>query len=164
MRIAIYPGTFDPVTVGHWDLIQRAEKLVDQLVVAVLHNPAKKPLFSLAERVDFLHELVVDYPNVEVATFNGLLVDFAKVRGAQVIIRGVRAFSDFEYEFQMALINRKLAHEVETMFLMPKEEHAVISSHVVRDVGMMGGNISQMVPEKLHDRIAQRLRNPGDYA
>jgi pantetheine-phosphate adenylyltransferase len=161
---AIYPGSFDPVTMGHWDIIQRAERLVDHLVVAVLHNPSKHAAFSVAERVDFLRELVAPFPNVEVASFRGLLVDFASLQNAQCIIRGVRAFSDFEYEFQMALTNRKLSPDLETMFLMPKEEYSVVSSGIVREVGMMGGNISGMVPELLQERIAQRLLNPGEYA
>jgi pantetheine-phosphate adenylyltransferase len=155
---AIYPGTFDPVTLGHWDLIQRAEKLVDRLVVAVLHNPAKQPIFSIAERLDFLNELVKPYDNVEVATFDGLLVDFARQHGAQCLIRGVRAFSDFEYEFQMALVNRKLAPSLETMFLMPKEEYSSVSSRIVREVGSMGGDLSSLVPEPLLPQIATRLR------
>jgi pantetheine-phosphate adenylyltransferase len=161
---AIYPGTFDPVTMGHWDLIQRAEKLVDHLVVAVLHNPSKHPAFSVAERVDFLRELVQPFDNVEVTTFHGLLVDFAKLQGSTSIIRGVRAFSDFEYEFQMAIMNRKLAPDLETVFLMPKEEYSVLSSKVVRDVGMMGGDITGFVPECLRERIANRLKNPENYA
>jgi len=157
---AIYPGTFDPVTMGHWDIIQRAEKLVDHLVVAVLHNPAKQPTFSIAEREGFLKELTQPYPNVEVATFNGLLVDFARQQEVQCIVRGVRAFSDFEYEFQMALMNRKLAPELETLFLMPKEEFSVLSSRLVREVGAMGGNITGLVPEILLERTVTRLRNP----
>lgn len=161
---AIYPGTFDPVTMGHWDLIQRAEKLVDHLVVAVLHNPSKHPAFSVAERIDFLRELVQPFENVEVATFHGLLVDFAKLQGSTSIIRGVRAFSDFEYEFQMATMNRKLAPDLETVFLMPKEEFSVLSSKIVRDVGMMGGDITGFVPDALRERIANRLRNPENYA
>ena len=161
MRVAIYPGSFDPVTLGHLDLIKRAEKLVDRLVVAVLHNPAKTCAFSVAERVDFLRELLADRPNIEITTFHGLLVDFAKIQGAHFIVRGVRAFSDFEYEFQMALMNRKLASDLETVFLMPKEEYSVVSSRMVREVGAMGGDISGLVPELLLDRIAQRLQNPA---
>jgi len=161
LRIAIYPGSFDPVTLGHWDLIKRAEKLVDRLVVAVLHNPSKHCAFSVAERVDFLRELLAGTPNIEVATFHGLLVDFARQQGASFIVRGVRAFSDFEYEFQMALMNRKLAPDLETVFLMPKEENSVVSSRIVREVGAMGGDISGLVPELLLERIAQRLRNPA---
>ena len=157
MLKAIYPGSFDPVTVGHRDIIQRAEKLVDRLVVGVLHNPEKKAIFSLEERVEFLKELVIPYPNVEVMTFHGLLVDFARQQGAQCIVRGVRAFSDFEYEFQMALMNRKLFPELETIFLMPKEEFSAISSRMVRQVGSMGGQIKGLVPEALRQRIAERL-------
>ena len=161
MRVAIYPGSFDPVTLGHYDLIQRAERLVDRLVVAVLHNPAKHCAFSVAERVDFLRELLAGVPHVEVTTFHGLLVDYAKQQEARFIVRGVRAFSDFEYEFQMALMNRKLAPDLETVFLMPKEEYSVVSSRMVREVGAMGGDISGLVPEMLVERIASRLKNPA---
>jgi pantetheine-phosphate adenylyltransferase len=154
---AIYPGSFDPVTVGHRDIIQRAEKLVDHLVVGVLKNPEKQAVFSLEERVEFLKELVASYPNVEVVPFHGLLVDFARQQGAHSIIRGVRAFSDFEYEFQMALMNRKLFPELETIFLMPKEEFSAISSRMVRQVGTMGGQIKGLVPEALRERIAAGL-------
>ena len=158
MRSAIYPGSFDPVTLGHWDLIQRAAKLVDRLVVAVLHNPAKSPAFSVEERVAMLKELVAPLPQVEVTAFHGLLVDFAKAQNAQVIVRGVRAFSDFEYEFQMALMNRKLAPDLETVFLMPKEKYSAVSSRFVREIGGMGGNLTDLVPEALQARIAARLR------
>jgi pantetheine-phosphate adenylyltransferase len=161
LRVAIYPGSFDPVTLGHWDLIQRAGRLVDRLVVAVLFNPAKTCSFSVAERVDFLRELLADTPHVEIATFHGLLVDFAKQQEAHFIVRGVRAFSDFEYEFQMALMNRKLAPELETVFLMPKEEYSVVSSRMVREVGAMGGDLSGLVPEILAERVAARLKNPA---
>jgi len=157
VRSAIYPGSFDPVTLGHWDLIQRAAKLVDRLVVAVLHNPAKTPAFTVEERVAMLTELTVSLPNVEITTFHGLLVDFAKAQNAQFIVRGVRAFSDFEYEFQMALMNRKLAPELETVFLMPKEKYSAVSSRLVREIGTMGGNLSELVPEALRERVAQRL-------
>lgn len=157
MRSAIYPGSFDPVTLGHWDLVQRAAKLVDRLVVAVLHNPAKIPAFTVEERVAMLKELTAPLPNVEITTFHGLLVDFAKAQNAQFIVRGVRAFSDFEYEFQMALMNRKLAPELETVFLMPKEKYSAVSSRLVREIGTMGGNLSELVPEALRERVAQRL-------
>ena len=158
MRSAIYPGSFDPVTTGHWDLIQRAAKLVDRLVVAVLHNPSKTPAFTVDERVEMLRELVKGLPQVEITSFHGLLVDFAKSRGAQFIVRGVRAFSDFEYEFQMALMNRKLAPELETVFLMPKEKYSAVSSRFVREIGNMGGNLSDLVPEMLRPQIARHLR------
>jgi pantetheine-phosphate adenylyltransferase len=145
------------VTLGHWDLIQRAAKLVDRLVVAVLHNPAKTPAFTVEERVAMLKELTAPLPHVEITTFHGLLVDFAKAQNAQFIVRGVRAFSDFEYEFQMALMNRKLAPELETVFLMPKEKYSAVSSRLVREIGTMGGNLSELVPEVLRERVAQRL-------
>lgn len=157
MRSAIYPGSFDPVTTGHWDLIQRAAKLVDRLVVAVLHNPSKTPAFTVDERVEMLRELVKGLPQVEITSFHGLLVDFAKAQNAQVIVRGVRAFSDFEYEFQMALMNRKLAPDLETVFLMPKEKYSAVSSRLVREIGSMGGNLAELVPEILRERIASRL-------
>ncbi len=157
MRTAIYPGSFDPVTLGHWDLVQRAAKLVDRLVVAVLHNPSKSPAFTVEERVAMLKELTTTLPHVEITSFHGLLVDFAKAQNAQVIVRGVRAFSDFEYEFQMALMNRKLAPELETVFLMPKEKYSAVSSRLVREIGGMGGNLSELVPEVLRERIANRL-------
>jgi pantetheine-phosphate adenylyltransferase len=160
MRIAICPGSFDPVTLGHWDLILRAEKLVDRLIVAVLHNPGKTNAFHLAERVDFLRELTWTRAKVEVTSFQGLLVDYAHRMDAQFIIRGVRAFSDFEHEFQMALMNRKLSADLETMFLMPKEEFSMVSSNLVREVGGMGGDISGLVPEILVERISARLRDP----
>ncbi len=157
MRTAIYPGSFDPVTLGHWDIIQRAEKLVDHLVVAVLHNPSKQPAFTVDERVEMLRELAGNHPGITITSFHGLLVDFAKSQGAQFIVRGVRAFSDFEYEFQMALMNRKLAPELETVFLMPKENYSAVSSRLVREIGTMGGNLSDLVPDSLRGRIAARL-------
>ena len=157
MRTAIYPGSFDPVTLGHWDIIQRAEKLVDRLVVAVLHNPRKTPAFSVEERVAMLGELTGSSTIIEITSFDGLLVDFAKSQGAQFIVRGVRAFSDFEYEFQMALMNRKLAPDLETVFLMPKEKYSAVSSRFVREIGSMGGNLAELVPETLRERIAGQL-------
>jgi pantetheine-phosphate adenylyltransferase len=157
VRTAIYPGSFDPVTLGHWDIILRAEKLVDHLVVAVLHNPSKTPAFTVDERVAMLQELFNDHPGIIITSFHGLLVDFAKSQGAQFIVRGVRAFSDFEYEFQMALMNRKLAPELETVFLMPKEKYSAVSSRLVREIGTMGGNLSDLVPDTLRGRIAARL-------
>lgn len=158
MRTAIYPGSFDPVHLGHWDLIQRADKLVDRLVVAVLNNPAKTPAFTVEERIGFLKEMTADMPKVEVTSFHGLLVDFAKAEKAQVIIRGVRAFSDFEYEFQMALMNRKLAPTLETVFLMPKEKLSALSSKLVREIGQFGGDLKDLVPEPLRERVAKRLK------
>jgi pantetheine-phosphate adenylyltransferase len=158
VRTAIYPGSFDPVTMGHWDVIQRADKLVDRLIVAVLHNPAKQAAFTVEERVEYLRELVAPLPHIEVTSFHGLLVDFAKQMDASFIVRGVRAFSDFEYEFQMALMNRKLAPDLETVFLMPKEKYSAVSSRLVREIGGMGGNLSDLVPDSLLERISDKLR------
>ena len=159
MRVAIYPGSFDPVTLGHWDLIQRARKLADRLIVAVLHNPAKTCTFSSNERAGLLRELLLETSDVEVTTFSGLLVDFANQQGANFIVRGVRAFSDFEYEFQMASMNRKLSPNLETVFLMPKEGCSIISSRIVREVGVMGGDISALVPALVLNHIASRLKD-----
>lgn len=158
MRIAIYPGSFDPVHLGHMDLIQRGEKLVDRLVVAVLHNPDKKASFTVEERMDMLRELTKDMPKVEIDSFDGLLVDYAKKKKAQFIVRGVRAFSDFEFEFQMALMNRKLAPMLETVFLMPKEKYSAVSSKLVREIGHFGGDLNELVPEPLLARVTARLK------
>jgi pantetheine-phosphate adenylyltransferase len=158
LRIAIYPGSFDPVHLGHMDLIQRGEKLVDRLVVAVLHNPDKKASFTVEERMDMLRELTKDMPKVEIDSFDGLLVDYAKKKKAQFIVRGVRAFSDFEFEFQMALMNRKLAPMLETVFLMPKEKYSAVSSKLVREIGHFGGDLNELVPEPLLARVTARLK------
>lgn len=158
MRIAIYPGSFDPVHLGHLDLIQRGEKLVDKLVVAVLHNPDKKAAFTVAERMEMLRDITGDMPKVEVDSFDGLLVDYARKRKAQFIVRGVRAFSDFEFEFQMALMNRKLAPQLETVFLMPKEKYSAVSSKLVREIGHFGGDLQELLPEPLLDRVVKGLR------
>ncbi len=157
MRIAIYPGSFDPVHYGHLDLIQRADKLVDRLVVAVLQNEAKQPAFTVEERIQFLREMTQDMKKVEITSFHGLLVDFARQRKAQFIVRGLRAFSDFEFEFQMALMNRKLAPELETVFLMPKEKYSAVSSKLVREIGHFGGDLSELVPEPIRDRVVSGL-------
>ncbi len=157
MRIAIYPGSFDPVHYGHLDLIQRADKLVDRLVVAVLQNEAKQPAFSVEERIQFLREMTKDMKKVEITSFHGLLVDFARQRKAQFIVRGLRAFSDFEFEFQMALMNRKLAPELETVFLMPKEKYSAVSSKLVREIGHFGGDLTELVPEPIRGRVVSGL-------
>lgn len=155
MRRAVYPGSFDPVTNGHLDVIERAARLYDEVLVAIAHNEAKAGLFTFEERVELLKEAVQCHPNVKVTQFNGLLVDFAREVDAQVIIRGLRAVSDFEYEFQMALMNRKLDGDVETMFLMPKEEYTYLSSRIVKEIARLGGNIEAFVP----DCIVRALRN-----
>jgi pantetheine-phosphate adenylyltransferase len=146
MRRAIYPGSFDPVTNGHLDVIERARKLFDEVIVAVAHNDEKQALFSLKERLDLLGETAGKIDNVRIAKFKGLLVDFAKAEKAGAVIRGLRAVSDFEFEFQMALMNRKLDAAVETIFLMPKEEYTYLSSRIVKEIARLGGDISSFVP------------------
>src|SRR5438552_3607905 len=146
MRRAIYPGSFDPVTNGHLDVIERARKLFDEVIVAVAHNDEKQPLFSLEERLDLLRETAGRIANVRIAEFEGLLIDFAKAQNAGAVIRGLRAVSDFEFEFQMALMNRKLDAAVETIFLMPKEEYTYLSSRIVKEIARLGGDISSFVP------------------
>jgi pantetheine-phosphate adenylyltransferase len=146
MRRAIYPGSFDPVTNGHLDVIERARKLFDEVVVAVAHNDEKQPLFSLKERLDLLRETAGKIDNVRIADFDGLLVEFARGESAGAVIRGLRAVSDFEFEFQMALMNRKLETAVETIFLMPKEEYTYLSSRIVKEIARLGGNVSSFVP------------------
>lgn len=155
--IAIYPGSFDPITHGHRDVIARGSKLVDKLVVSVLRNEAKQPLFTVEERVEMLREVVSPYPNVEVASFNGLLVDFAREQGASVIYRGIRAISDYEHELQMALMNRRLEPSIETVFLMAGEQYSFISSRLVKEVIRLGGNISGLVPPPVEDRLKSKL-------
>ena len=146
MRRAIYPGSFDPVTNGHLDVIERARKLFDEVVVAVAHNDEKQPLFSLKERLDLLRETAGTIGGVRIAEFSGLLVEFARAESAGAVIRGLRAVSDFEFEFQMALMNRKLAAAVETIFLMPKEEYTYLSSRIVKEIARLGGDVSSLVP------------------
>ena len=155
MRRAIYPGSFDPVTNGHLDVIERARKLFDQVIVAVAYNDEKQPLFSLDERLDLLRESVPNGENVRIASFEGLLVDFAKKEGAGAVIRGLRAISDFEFEFQMALMNRKLESDVETIFLMPKEEYTYLSSRIVKEIARLGGDVSTFVPRASRKRSGE---------
>lgn len=154
---AIYPGSFDPVTYGHLDIIKRSSRLVDELIVGVLNNNAKSPLFSTEERVKMLQEVTQDIPNVKVVMFEGLLVDFAKQMDAGMVIRGLRAITDFEYELQMAQTNHKLAKELETIFLTTSLEYSFLSSTIVKEVATYGGDISQFVPEYISRRIAEKL-------
>jgi pantetheine-phosphate adenylyltransferase len=156
--IAIYPGTFDPVTNGHLDLIQRGAKLFDELIVAILHNPEKKPVFSLEERIEMIQAILdKDYPNVRVDAFDGLLVEYAICQNAQVLIRGIRAISDYEYELQMALMNRRLEPRIETVFMMPAEAYTYLSSRMVKQVSKVGGSVeglvSPLVAEKLREKM-----------
>lgn len=146
MRRAIYPGSFDPITDGHLDVIERARKLFDEVIVAVAHNDEKQPFFSLEERLDLLRETAGKIDSVRIAQFKGLLVDFARAEKAGAVIRGLRAVSDFEFEFQMALMNRKLDAGVETIFLMPKEEYTYLTSRIVKEIASLGGDVSSFVP------------------
>jgi pantetheine-phosphate adenylyltransferase len=155
--IAIYPGSFDPITNGHLDLIQRGARMFDKLIVSILQNDIKKPLFSVDERKDMLAEVVHVYPNVEVDSFNGLLVDYAAAREATVLLRGIRAISDYEYELQMALMNRRLRPDIETVFMMANEAYSFISSRLVKEVYGLGGNISGLVPPSVEARMHRRL-------
>jgi pantetheine-phosphate adenylyltransferase len=155
-RIAVYPGTFDPVTNGHLDLVERGRRRFDRLVMAILSNEEKQPMFTLEERIGFLREATSQWPDVEVATFDGLLVDHARRIGASVILRGLRAVSDFEYELQMAMMNRRLAPDVETVFLMPSEAYSYVSSRLVREVARLGGNVTGLVPAGVARALARR--------
>ena len=155
-RVAVYPGSFDPLTNGHVDIIRRGARLFDRVVVAVLVNEAKTPLFTSDERVAMVREVFRDEPRVEVDTFDGLLVEFAARRGADVIVRGLRAVSDFEYEFQMALMNRRLEGRVETVFMMPAEQYSYTSSRLVKEVVMLGGQVTGLVPPLVEARLAER--------
>lgn len=155
-HVAIYPGSFDPITNGHLDLIERGSKLVDKLIVSILRNDAKRPLFTVEERMEMLREVVGGFPNVEVDFFDGLLVDYAARRGATVILRGIRAISDYEFELQMALMNRRLRPSIETIFLMSGEAYSYISSRLVKEVFGLGGNISGLVPPSVEMRLRAR--------
>jgi len=155
--VAIYPGSFDPITNGHLDLIERGAAFFDKLIVSILRNDEKETLFSVAERVEMLTEVVGQIANVEVASFDGLLVDYAAERGATVILRGIRAVSDYEYELQMALMNRRLRPEIETVFLMASEAHSFISSRLVKEVIRLGGNIAGLVPPSVEAKLRKRL-------
>lgn len=155
--VAIYPGSFDPTTNGHLDLIERGSRLFRRLIISVLRNESKKPLFSVEERVEMVREVVQGYPNVEVDSFDGLVVDHASHHHAKVLIRGIRAISDYEYELQMALMNRRLGPDIETLFMMSGEAYSFISSRLVKEVVALGGNISGLVPPLVERRLRQRL-------
>jgi pantetheine-phosphate adenylyltransferase len=155
--IAIYPGSFDPVTNGHLDLIERGEKMFDLVIVAVLNNAEKQPLFSVPERVEMLREVTKKWPGVEVDVFHGLLVDFARKRGAGVILRGIRAISDYEFELQMALMNRKLEPRLETVFMLPGETFSYLSSKLVREIAQLGGPLKDLVPPEVERRLRSKV-------
>ena len=157
MKKAVYPGSFDPITNGHMDIIKRASRIFDKLIVAVVRNPNKVSTFTVNERMEFIRKTVAELPNVEIDYFEGLLVDFMKSRNAQVIIKGLRAISDFEYEFQMALMNRKLDPNIETMFMMTNYKYSYLSSSVVKEIGRLGGCIGELVPDVVLPDIQKRL-------
>ena len=155
--LAVYPGSFDPLTNGHVDIISRGARLFDRIIVAILVNAEKSPLFTMDERVDITRSVFKTHSNVEVDTFDGLLVDYVERRHAQVIVRGLRAVSDFEFEFQMALMNRRLRPKIETVFMMPAEQYTYISSRLIKEVFSLGGRVEGLVP----DLVEQRLRGKG---
>lgn len=155
---AIYPGTFDPITYGHIDLIKRALGVFSEVVVAVAHNPEKKPLFSVKERIEMVKEATKDLDNVIIEDFNSLVVDFARSRKISVIIRGLRMLSDFEYEFQMALTNRRLAPDVETIFLMPSESYSYLSSRLLKETASLGADLSNFVPNLVENKLKEKFK------
>lgn len=157
MRTAIYPGSFDPLTNGHLDVVRRAAKLFDRIVIAVAENESKQPLFTLAERVALVKKAVAHLPNVQTDSFNGLLVDYARQRKAKAIVRGLRAVSDFEFEFQLALMNRKLDENIETIFMMPKDTYTFLSSRIVKEIARLGGDVSAFVPANVQAALLQKL-------
>lgn len=159
MDIGIYPGSFDPITYGHIDIIERSSRIFEKLIVAVLVNPQKKPLFTVEERIMMIQDAVKHIPNVEVEKFSGLLVDFARLKRAKVIIRGLRAVSDFEFEFQMALMNKKLEDDIETIFIMTSSEFSYLSSSIVKEVARLGGCTRGLVPEKIAERLKSKFNN-----
>jgi pantetheine-phosphate adenylyltransferase len=155
--LAIYPGSFDPITNGHLDVIERGSRLFDQLIVSVLTNLEKSPLFTVAERVEMLQQATHAIPHVAVDTFSGLLVDYARQKQAQAILRGIRAFSDYEYELQMALMNRKLEPELETVFLLPALRYSYVSSRLVREIFQLGGSVKDLVPAQVEERLQLKM-------
>ena len=155
--IAIYPGTFDPPTNGHLDLIHRGSRIFDQLIVAILRNPDKTPLFSVSDRKRMLEDLTAEIKNVSVETFDGLTVEFAEKVNAGAMLRGIRALSDYEYELQIAMMNRKLSPELETVFMMPAEQYSYLSSRLVREAAKLGGDVSTLVPELVEERLKEKL-------
>ncbi|GAQ26081.1 MULTISPECIES: pantetheine-phosphate adenylyltransferase [Tepidanaerobacter] len=158
MKIGIYPGSFDPITYGHVDIIERSAKLFDRLIVAVLSNPRKTPLFTVEERIEMIQESVKNMPNVEIDTFSGLLIDFARLKKADVIVKGLRAVSDFEYELQMALMNKKLDEHIETIFIMTSSKYSYLSSSVVKEVASFGGCVATVVPPLVEKRLKDKFK------
>jgi pantetheine-phosphate adenylyltransferase len=161
LNVFVYPGSFDPVTNGHLDIIERASKICDKLIIAVLVNGSKVPLFTTEERVTLIKDLLIDYPNIEVTYFSGLLADFMEKAGARIIIKGLRAISDFEYELQMAHINKIQNAEIETLFMMAGINHSFISSSAVKELARVGGNIDDFVPDSVKEAVLSKFRKPG---
>lgn len=161
MKRGIYPGTFDPITNGHLDLVQRGLRIFDEIIIAVAPSPRKQPLFSLDERLKMIEESIVEYSNVSVEAFDGLLVGYARAKGGIAIIRGLRAVSDFEYELQMALMNRRLDMTVETVFMMPSEEHSFITSTIVKEAASFGGSVKSLVPDVVEKALRKKFKVPG---
>jgi pantetheine-phosphate adenylyltransferase len=162
MKLAVYPGSFDPLTNGHIDIIERGTHLFDRIIVAILVNVEKSPLFTTAERVEIVRDVFKGRPNVEVDTFDGLLVDYLTRRKADVIVRGLRALSDFEAEFQMALMNRRLGPNIETVFMMPAEQYTYISSRLIKEVFSLGGQVRGLVPEIVESRLRDKQMRKGN--
>ncbi len=160
-KIAIYPGTFDPITLGHIDIIERSSKLFDEIIVTLAINPAKEPLFDVHERMEMIEDAIKDFTNVRVEKFDGLVVDFAKKVKAKVIIRGLRAITDFEYEFQMALMNRQLSQNITTVFLMPHEKFTYLNSTIIKNVANFGGNIEKFVTKFVEQKLIEKLAKKG---
>lgn len=159
MTTAIYPGSFDPLTFGHVDVIERSSRLFDNVIVAILTNVQKTALFTVDERIEIMREILKPrFPNVDVDVFDGLLVDYAKQKKAQVIVRGIRAVTDYEYEFQMALMNRRLAPEIETVFMMPAENYSYLSSRLVKEIAELGGSVNGLVPDTVEKRLRRRFK------
>lgn len=161
MQIGVYSGTFDPITRGHTDIVERSLRIFDHLIIAIAPNPRKKPLLDLAERVDLAKIATKELPFVEVESFDGLLVDYVRRRGAKAIIRGLRAISDFEHEFQMALLNRKLDQQLETVFFMPSEEYSYLTSSIVKELALFGGPLEEFVHPEVAERLRHRIRQAG---
>jgi len=157
-RIAVYPGTFDPLTSGHEDVVRRAASLFERVIIGVAESRAKRPMFSLAERVEMAREVLTGHANVEIHGFDCLLMEFMRQHGASVIIRGLRAVSDFEYEFQMAGMNRSLYPDVETVFLTPSDQYMFVSATIVREIASLGGDVSKFVPPQVQQRLAEKMR------
>jgi pantetheine-phosphate adenylyltransferase len=157
--LAVYPGSFDPLTNGHVDIITRGARIFDRIIVAILINAEKAPLFEMDERLEIAKEVFKEFPNVEIDTFDGLLVDYVERRRAQVIVRGLRAVSDFEFEFQMALMNRRLNGKIETVFMMPAEQYSYISSRLIKEVFSLGGRVHGLVPDTVEERLRQKVNS-----